>query len=118
MSKERLVDLHVEAVAAWDTYLDMCEEQDVEPEKTFDEFVADYLIANGVIVPPFKIGGKVYQTDGMRIYESTILEIICTSKRTVYITQGISFDETAIGTSIFLTREEAEKALEDKKYER
>ncbi len=77
------------------------------------EQFADYLLANGVIVPPFKIGGKVYQTDGTRIYESTILEIICTSKRTVYITQGISFDETAIGTSIFLTREEAEAKLKE-----
>lgn len=52
---------------------------------------------------PCKVGDKVYQTDGIRIYESTIHMIYCT--------ENISFDERAIGKSIFLTREEAEKAL-------
>ena len=103
MSKERLVEL-LHQVAKDVTKI---------PTDNFIENLAAYLIANGVIVPPFKIGGKVYQTDGTRIYESTILEIICTSKRTVYITQGISFDETAIGMSIFLTREEAEAKLKE-----
>ena len=66
--------------------------------------LADYLIANGVIVPPCKVGDSVYQTDGVRIYKGTIINV-------VYETYGIAFDERAIGKSIFLTREEAEKAL-------
>ena len=103
MSKERLVELLTKTM----------DEQYEKQQLITPQHTADYLLANGVIVPPFKIGGKVYQTDGTRIYESTILEIICTSKRTVYITQGISFDETAIGTSIFLTREEAEAKLKE-----
>ena len=65
---------------------------------------ADYLLANGVIVPPCKVGDTVYETDGVRIYESTI-------KQVIYDTTGVAFDERAIGTSIFLTREEAEQAL-------
>ena len=69
------------------------------------EQVADYLIANGVVVLPCKVGDKVYQTDGVRLYESQIKSII-------YDTNNIAFDENAIGKSIFLTREEAEKALE------
>lgn len=52
-----------------------------------------------------KIGDVVYQTDGVRIYESTIRKII-------YDTESIAFDESAIGESIFLTKEDAEKAKE------
>ncbi len=48
---------------------------------------------------------KVYETDGVRVYEHTVREII-------YETAGgPAFDKNAIGKSIFLTREEAEKAL-------
>lgn len=70
--------------------------------------IADYLLANGVIVPPCKVGDTVYQVDNAgRIYESKI-------KTVIYDTDGIAFDEKAIGKSIYLTREEAEKALEGK----
>lgn len=51
------------------------------------------------------IGDKIYQHDSGRIYESTIKNII-------YETTGITFDERAISKTVFLTREEAEKALE------
>lgn len=67
--------------------------------------LADYLLANGVIVPPCKVGDTVYQTDNAGdIYESEITQV-------VYGTKGIAFDERAIGESVFLTREEAEKGL-------
>lgn len=59
-------------------------------------------------------GDKVYQTDGIRIYESTIRELEMSSANTVYCTENIAFDERTIGKSIFLTREEAEKAAEKK----
>ena len=72
------------------------------------EVIADYLLGHGVIVPPCKVGDKVCQTDGSRIYESTVREII-------YDTDGIAFDETAIGTSVFLAREEAEAALAERR---
>ena len=112
MSKERLVDLHVEAVAAWDTYLDMCEEQDVEPEKTFDEFVADYLLANGVIVPPCKVGDTVYvNIFGVETVELKVQSIEIMQSKTVFHCGGIAFEDDEFGKTVFLTREEAEKAL-------
>jgi hypothetical protein len=50
---------------------------------------------------------KVYETDGVRMYEHTVREVI-------YETAGgPAFDKNAIGKSIFLTREEAEKALQE-----
>ena len=52
---------------------------------------------------PCKVGDTVYQVDSERIYESTV-------KRIIYDTDGIAFDERAIGKSVFMTLEEAEKA--------
>lgn len=76
--------------------------------------MADELIANGVILLPCKVGDKIYQTDGVSIYESMINEITFTTHKTIYVTENIVFDETAVGKSIFLTREEAEQALKIK----
>ena len=68
---------------------------DLEREMRF----ADFLLENGVIVPPCKVGDKVYQYDTAGdIYELEITKII-------YDTKGIAFDERAIGKSIFLTKE-------------
>ena len=50
---------------------------------------------------------KVYETDGVRVYEHTVREII-------YETAGgPAFDKNAIGKSIFLTRAEAERAIQE-----
>ena len=60
---------------------------------------------------PCKVGDAVYQRDtGGRIYETVIKTII-------YDTGGIAFDERAIGKTVFLTREDAEKKLEELKHE-
>ena len=49
---------------------------------------------------------KVYETDGVRVYEHTVREVI-------YETAGgPAFDKNAIGKSIFLTRAEAERAIQ------
>ena len=58
-----------------------------------------------------KVGDKVYQTDGIRIYESTVMEVTYTTNKVIYCTENICFDETAIDKSIFLAKEKAEKAL-------
>lgn len=50
---------------------------------------------------------KVYETDGVRVYEHTVREVI-------YETAGgPAFDKNAIGKSIFLTRAEAERAMQE-----
>lgn len=57
---------------------------------------------------PCKVGDAVYQIDNAgRIYESVVTKII-------YDTPIISFDKNAVGVSIFLTREEAERALKER----
>ena len=69
--------------------------------------LADYLLDNGVTVQECKLGDKIYQTDGVRIYESIIGEITLTAKRTIFVTENIAFDERAIGNSVFLSYAEA-----------
>lgn len=71
--------------------------------------VADNLLANGVSVPSCKVGDIVYQLDSAgNIYKSAVTQV-------VYNTKGVAFDERAIGKFVFLTREEATKALAERK---
>nr|DAW35870.1 MAG TPA: hypothetical protein [Caudoviricetes sp.] len=55
---------------------------------------------------PCKVGDTVYQTDGIRVYESVVKNII-------FDTSGVAFDKSAIGKDIFLTREAAEARLKE-----
>lgn len=70
------------------------------------EAVADLLLDTGVrfatVVMP---GTRVYTTDGVRVYETTVRKVI-------YDCGDFGFDENALGTSVFLRREAAEAAVE------
>lgn len=66
----------------------------------------DKLEEGKLIELPCKVGDTVYQADRMRIYQSRIKNII-------FDTDGVAFDKNAIGKTVFLTREEAEKKLEE-----
>ena len=86
------------------------------------EAVADYLIANGVIVPPCKVGDTLYvisQTKDKRImpfvnqYKATSIGI---GKRKCIVYHEMDgyiklFKQDDFGKTVFLTREEAEQAL-------
>ena len=76
--------------------------------RAFYDQYADYLLANGVIVPPCKVGDPVYWVDDGKIKCEEVFEI------------SIHIDGILIHTKIqfclkpdavFLTKEEAEKAL-------
>lgn len=103
--RERLFKMLVEA--------DYMVAGDVVPRSPAERWYAivDYLFAHGVEIPPCKVGDTVYQTDGERVYESVVENVI-------YDTDGIAFDETAIGKVVFLYVEEAEiekRRLENRK---
>ena len=51
------------------------------------------------------VGDTVFETDGVNVYESTV-------RRILYDTKNMTFDTDAIGSSIFLTRKEAEERME------
>lgn len=92
------------------------------------EAIADHLLANGVIVPPCKVGDTVYKLIVTSKGELVIWEIIVTSVSVDIGKNGVRTDSYVIGhlknthcgesvyfldfgKTVFLTREEAEKAL-------
>lgn len=87
---------------------------------TDDNFInslADYLLDDGVIVPPCNIDDTVYWIDGECISEGFITTILMASdevsyKALAYYGEEIEFEDFEIGETVFLTKEEAEKALE------
>lgn len=105
--RDRLIEIirKSHCVDVWDYWND--ELKQPNPIET----LADHLIKNGVVVPPCKLGDKIYQTDGIRIYESTISEITFTAQKMICVTENIAFDETAIGKSIFLDKKEVQAKL-------
>lgn len=92
-----------------------------------DMLFADYLLENGVIVPPCKVGEKCYMvleklTGGYEVVET---KLICFKQKddliiascfinAPLINNSIEFYNDEIHTSIFITKEEAEKALAEK----
>lgn len=78
--------------------------------------LADHLIANGVIVPPCKVGDTVYRVYTKSwIGEDKICEISISRGGVFYVDdKGRETSCEKIGKTVFLTREEAELALKEK----
>lgn len=70
--------------------------------------LADYLLENGVIVPPCKVGDTVYDVFplGQKIIPRKVTGI-----RAGISTEGTYLSVEQIGKTVFLTLEEAERAL-------
>ena len=86
------------------------------------ETIADYLLSNGVIVPPVQVGATVYCTDSYRHLIKPLeiigFEVDYTKRICKYYCSGGDytpawFNPAEIGKTVFLTREEAEKALKE-----
>ena len=102
--RERLIDLMIEA-------------KRTEPETgSFTDYLADYLLEHGVIVPPCKVGDMVYRPSdclgvvqfviiSFNIYESEMF-FTDDSENIIYLSD--------IGKTVFLTSEEAERALKER----
>lgn len=83
--------------------------------------VADHLLTNGVIVPPVSVGQTVYVVSryygGLwRIHECRVFELTIYEKhifmRLVDRDYNFGIEISEIGKTVFLTKEEAETALE------
>lgn len=81
--------------------------------------IADYLLANGVIVPPCPIGAKIYmlvtrKTTSFEFPNGKMqrIENQHTFIKETYLTKSNFFKVLdAFGKTVFLTKEETEKAL-------
>ena len=110
--RERLINLMIKA-------------KRTEPETgSFTDYLADYLIEHGVIVPPCKVGDKVYYIEMCRTAEDWGKLYISWEEvkqlsfnkhgRWLVLIDNALFDWSEIGTVAFLTREEAERALKER----
>lgn len=96
---------------------------DMPKEQTVAE-MADYLLENGVIVPPVKVGDEVFgifylinsgvwqMSSGKHIV--TQMHINKNGVRIVVTNRYGSIEPSDFGDTVFLTREEAEKALAER----
>ena len=77
------------------------------------ELIADHLLANGVIVPPFKFGSTIWIIRNREIYPHKIDHLVI-SEFGMYST-GISLKWCVgkLGKTVFLTKEEAEETLKE-----
>lgn len=85
-------------------------------QKTLGD-IADYLLANGVIVPPCKVGDTIYRCGDpiKKIYEWDIVCIEVYYDEIEFVDDSDNrFTIDDIGKSVFLTKEEAERALAER----
>ena len=109
--RDRLVDL-VESARYWGA--------------NTSEEIANYLLENGVVAPPVKVGQTIYVLwsggrKGIGVAEFKVIsinidcpddmEIVCRSKK-LNATMCRYANASDIGKTLFLSREEAEQALE------
>lgn len=84
-----------------------------------DEHLADYLLENGVIVPPCKVGDKIYVIYNNKIIKGKVLDFdIVIEKDRIDFCVGVNFfcgismnKGFVIYGNAFITKEEAEKHL-------
>lgn len=82
----------------------------------------DYLLDNGVILPPCKVGDVVFMLGQDEILEMKVFQKTTgingsyyDSRNTAYNDFEDIFVDVDVGQTVFLTREEAEEALEKRK---
>jgi hypothetical protein len=78
--------------------------------------IADHLLANGVIVPPCKVLDKIYIITNIsqEIVESVVIGIWMADGVFSLLTIHGTVIADNIGKTVFLTKEEAEKALKER----
>lgn len=85
-----------------------------------EDYVSEYLTANGVIVPPCKVGQTVWFIRSEKIIETKVDKIVLKYGGLYLLLSCNSIYETtcrSIGKTVFLTREDAEKALAERSKE-
>ena len=119
IERKRLIEL---LDKKYDHFCDQC---GVNKDSCYTENLADYLLANGMIMPPCKVGTHLYFLSGdlekCEIIESSSWLYIVDSLGLITIEETLhelcyKYDyDYVFGVTVFSTYEEAEKALEEMK---
>ncbi len=105
--RDRLIELIEEAAQMWDE----------SPLSSFNEVCADHLLANGVIVPPVKVGDTIYMLVTKKTHSFDLKGGERRENQHTFIKKTILMESNFfrvirdIGKTVFLSREAAEKAL-------
>ena len=93
-------------------------------ERCYEERTADLLLEHGVVLMPCKVGDRLYEVTGRKTVSVYKVRAIRVELFSLFIEwdivegivwkslSGINADE--IGKTVFLTREEAERALKER----
>lgn len=89
--------------------------------QTYESY-ADYLLKNGVIVQPCKVGDNAYALFNGKVFEANIFSIKIETEDNKYVfmlklkifDHFFQFKTFLLGKTAFLTKEEAEKALKER----
>ena len=73
--------------------------------------IADYLLENGVIVPPCKVGDVIYDIRNGKVFGGKIIMTSYFGDSFTFVATGGYYIFTDIGKTVFLTKEEAEQKL-------
>ena len=122
--RKRLVELKRQFVENFDC--GDCQPENEKCRKCLSEKEADHLLDNGIVVPPVKVGDKVYVTDMYeniaKVTECTVLGYDAIDENGIGIMEykpceyvpyisSVSCFVDDIGKTVFLTREEAEAKI-------
>ena len=95
------------------------EEQKYITSDTSINAIVDFLLENGVVVPHCKVGDTVYAVYNNKVYQTKVFSMIAETEdnKWVYILKCKIFDAISMfkkflfGKTVFLNREDAERAL-------
>ena len=109
--RERLADI---LMKKYDHFCDQC---GVNKQSNYIYDLADYLLENGVIVPPCKVGDTVYEIEydvgSYELWEARPIESKVTA--ICLLTEYDYYPLDKVGEDVFLTRKEAERAVEEER---
>ena len=125
-----MTELIADARAEYYDYSDEMHESGMSVDQSSEEYIADHLLANGVIVPPCKVGDVVY-IKALKERLPFVVTQISIKKSGIYYEAdrirnkkgnllyfhditSVVFDDTDFGKTVFLTRSQAEEALKNR----
>ena len=112
--RDRLIGLIKQATTSHLDYLESIDQKGLTDTDGRAKFIADHLLANGVIVPPCKVGQIVYPLMGGFVEEMKVSRFVLVLKPNERHPIDYIKEISDIGKTVLLTKEEAEKALRER----
>lgn len=114
--KERLIEL-IDDFGDDVALCDICDRPREDCEGCTNEQLAEYLVENGVIVPPVKVGGIVWVIYNKCVTPANVMAVYIDKSGGMFdlkiLTEGLksTINKDYTFDMVYLTKEQAEKAL-------